>query len=166
MFPGRVAALGEAGAVTIEVGEGPKLSARWRSREPARIGEDAMVAFRADRVVVRPAAGAPAGDNSFTGEVEAAAFLGTCFDYTIRAGALQVQAEGPVDSPVARGAAVSLSVPAEQCHAFRADGGGNMRKLLFASTIAVLGRHRQRQRPVVPDAIRDVDRPVRGRWTR
>jgi ABC-type Fe3+/spermidine/putrescine transport system ATPase subunit len=126
VFPGRVAALGEAGAVTVEVADGLRLAARWRSVEPARVDDNAMVAFRADRVVVRPAAGAPTGgaerQNSFAGEVEAAAFLGTCFDYTIRAGSLQVQAEGPVDHPVARGDAVMLSAPPEHCHAFRADG--------------------------------------------
>jgi ABC-type Fe3+/spermidine/putrescine transport system ATPase subunit len=125
VFPGRIASIGGANAVTIDAGEGLRLAARWRSREPARVGDDAMLAFRADRIVVRPAGAAPAGENSFAGEVEAAAFLGTCFDYTIRAGALQVQAEGPVDSPVARGEAVSLSVPPDQCHAFRATASGH-----------------------------------------
>jgi iron(III) transport system ATP-binding protein len=127
VFAGRIGSIREADAVTVEVSDGLRLSARWRSPEPARVDDPAMVAFRADRVVVRPSAGAaPAGgaerQNSFAGEVETAAFLGTCFDYTIRAGSLQVQAEGPVDHPVARGDAVMLSVLPEHCHAFRADG--------------------------------------------
>jgi len=121
VFAGRIGSAAEAGAVTVDVADGLRFAASWRSPEPARVGDNAMVAFRADRVVVRPATGAPTGENSFAGEVETAAFLGTCFDYTIRAGSLQVQAEGPVDHPVARGDAVSLSVPPEQCHAFRAD---------------------------------------------
>ena len=119
VFSGLIAAIGETGAVTIEIGEGLRLTGRWRSREPARVGADAMIAFRPDGVVVRPAS-PPPGENYLAGEVEAAAFLGTCFDYTIRAGALQVQAEGPVDHPVARGEAVSLFVKPDQCHAFRA----------------------------------------------
>jgi len=121
VFPGRIGSIREADAVTVDVADDLRFAARWRSPEPARAGDNAMVAFRADHVVVRPAGGAPTGDNNFTGEVEAAAFLGTCFDYTIRSGSLQVQAEGPVDHPVARGDAVSLSVPPEHCHAFRAD---------------------------------------------
>jgi iron(III) transport system ATP-binding protein len=118
VFPGSVAALGDAGSVEIDLGEGRRLSARWRSAGPPRLGEAATIAFRADRVVLRPAGAADA--NGLAGEVEAAAFLGTCFDYTIRSHALLLQVQGPVDHPVARGAAVSVHVPPEHCHAFRA----------------------------------------------
>jgi iron(III) transport system ATP-binding protein len=126
VFPGRIVSIEDAGAVTIELGDGVMIAAQWRSPEPPQRDEDSLVAFRADRVTVRPADG-PCGDNSFRGEVEAAAFLGTCFDYTIRSGAVQVKAEGPVDNAVARGAPVQLHIPRDQCHAFRApsepDGG-------------------------------------------
>ena len=117
VFPGKVAAVGDAGAVQIELGDGLRLSAQWRSPAPAHSGQDCMVAFRADRVLMEPA-GRRSGDNVFPGEVETAAFLGASFDYTIKSGKLEIQAEGPVDHPVARGQAVSLHIPAEHCHAF------------------------------------------------
>jgi len=62
---------------------------------------------------------APTGDNVFAGEVEAAAFLGTFIDYTIRAGTVQIKAEGPVETPFSRGDAVQIRVAPEQCHAVR-----------------------------------------------
>jgi iron(III) transport system ATP-binding protein len=119
VFPGRVAAIGDAGVVQIDLGEGLRLSAIWRSAAPPRSGEDSTVAFRADRVVVQPAY-QQSGENVFAGEVEAAAFLGTSFDYTIKSGKLEIQAEGSVDRPVARDQVVSMHVPAEHCHAFSA----------------------------------------------
>jgi iron(III) transport system ATP-binding protein len=117
VFPGKVAAVGDAGAVQIELGDGLRLSAQWRSPAPARGGQDCTVAFRADRVLLEPA-GRRSGDNVFPGEVETAAFLGASFDYTIKSGELEIRAEGPVDHPVARGQAASLHIPAEHCHAF------------------------------------------------
>ncbi|MCC7348630.1 MAG: ABC transporter ATP-binding protein [Variibacter sp.] len=106
--------------VSVDLGNGAALSARWRSAQPPRAGDKATVAFRADRVALAPA-GAASGPG-IDGEIEAAAFLGSYFDYTIRAGALQVKAEGSIDHPFARGAAVRLTVPADQCHAFAAEG--------------------------------------------
>jgi len=117
VFPGRVAAIGSAGSIEVDLGEGQRLAARWRSPSPPRQGGGCMIAFRADRVALRPA-GEAAGGNTFPGVVETVAFLGTCFDYTITAGALLIEAEGPVDHPVARGQAVNVSIPAEHCHAF------------------------------------------------
>jgi iron(III) transport system ATP-binding protein len=119
VFRGRVATVGEAGAVAIDLGDGFRLAARWRSPVPPRNGEDSMVAFRADRVSIRPP-GQAGGENAFAGRVETAAFLGASFDYTIKAGSLEIQAEGLVDHPVARGQAVNLHIPAEHCHAFPA----------------------------------------------
>jgi iron(III) transport system ATP-binding protein len=119
VFPGRVATIGEAGAVAIDLGDGFRLAAKWRSPVPPRSGDDSMVAFRADRVLVQPS-GQAGGTNMFAGKVETAAFLGASFDYTIKAGGLEIQAEGPVDHPVARGQAVNLHIPAEHCHAFPA----------------------------------------------
>jgi iron(III) transport system ATP-binding protein len=119
VFPGRVAAIGQGGAVEIDLGENLRLSALWRSATPPRSGEDSMVAFRADRVAVQPA-GQQSGENVFTGEVEAAAFLGASFDYTIKSGKLEIQVQGDVDHPVARGQAVSLNISADHCHAFSA----------------------------------------------
>jgi iron(III) transport system ATP-binding protein len=119
VFPGWVAAVGDAGVVQIDFGEGMHLSALWRSPVPPRNGEDSTVAFRADRVVVRPG-NQQSGENVFAGEVETAAFLGTTFDYTIKSGKLEIQAEGSVDHPVSRGQAVNVYIPAEHCHAFSA----------------------------------------------
>ncbi len=123
VFPGRVAAIGDGGVVQIDFGEGLRLSALWRSPIPPRNGEDSTVAFRADRVVVRPG-NQQSGENVFTGEVETAAFLGTTFDYTIKSGALEIQAEGSVDHPVSRGQAVSVHIAADHCHAFSATAAG------------------------------------------
>jgi ABC-type Fe3+/spermidine/putrescine transport system ATPase subunit len=117
IFPGRVTAIHDGRAV-VDLGAGLRLAARWRSPEPPRTGEECMLAFRADRVALQ-SGGAPPGDNRLAGVVETAAFLGTCFDYAIAAGPLQMQAEGPVDHPFARGEPVSLTVAPEHCHAFR-----------------------------------------------
>ncbi len=119
VFPGRVAAIGDAGVVQIDLGDSLRLSAVWRSPQPPRNGEDCTGAFRADRVTVRPAS-QQSGENVFTGEVETAAFLGTSFDYAIKSGKLEIEAEGSVDHPVARGQTVSMHIPAEHCHAFSA----------------------------------------------
>jgi ABC-type Fe3+/spermidine/putrescine transport system ATPase subunit len=118
-FLGRIAKV-DGDSVQIGLGDGRSLTARWRSPAPPRQGEDCTIAFRADRVTLSPA-GTPAGGNALAGVVETAAFLGTRFDYTIMAGDLQVQAEGPVDHPVARGEAVRVAVAADHCHAFAAD---------------------------------------------
>jgi hypothetical protein len=80
-----------------------------------------MVAFRADRVAVRPSSDQASGDG-VPGEVAAAVFLGTCFNYIIQSGAVQVQAEGAIDHPIDRGQRVRLYVPPEHCHAFSAPG--------------------------------------------
>ena len=118
-FPGRIVASGENGLVEIDVGDGLRLSARWRSPSPPKTGADGTIAFRADRVSLDKAV-SQANGNGFSGVVETAAFLGTCFDYAVKAGPLMIQVEGPVDHPVARGEAVTLSVPPEHCHAFEA----------------------------------------------
>jgi ABC-type Fe3+/spermidine/putrescine transport system ATPase subunit len=120
VFPGHVATVQADSSVEVDLGEGRVLAARWRSPEPARVGDAATIAFRADRVALSPASATP--EKSFAGEIEAAAFLGAFFDYTIRAGSLQIKAEGSVDHPFAREAAVRLSVPPDQCHAFAAGG--------------------------------------------
>jgi ABC-type Fe3+/spermidine/putrescine transport system ATPase subunit len=119
VFPGRIAAVADSG-VEVELGEGQRLSARWRSAAPPRQGDPCQLAFRADRVALEPAGGL-AGNNAFPGLVETAAFLGTYFDYTVTAGAVQIEAEGPVDHPVARGQTITIAIPPEHCHAFAAD---------------------------------------------
>jgi iron(III) transport system ATP-binding protein len=116
-FPGQVTAIVNAEIVQIDLGDGFRLLARWRSPTPPRGGQDSMVAFRADRVTVQ-LRGQQTGDNMLGGTVEAAAFLGAKFDYTIKSGNLEIQAQGLADHPVARGQAVSLHIPAEHCHAF------------------------------------------------
>jgi iron(III) transport system ATP-binding protein len=117
VFPGRVTAIGDGAVVVIDLDEGSRLSALWRSPTPPRVGQDCTVAFRADRVVVQPAS-QRRGGNVFAGEIETAAFLGTCFDYAIKLGKLEIQVEGSVDYPVTRGQAVSLHIPTDHCHAF------------------------------------------------
>jgi ABC-type Fe3+/spermidine/putrescine transport system ATPase subunit len=119
VFPGRVVSAGANGAVQLDLGGNLRISALWRSPTPPRNGDESMVAFRADRVVVEPAGGAT-GENVFTGEIEAAGYLGASFDYTIKSGNLEIQAEGSVDHPVARGQTVNLRIAAEHCHAFSA----------------------------------------------
>ena len=119
VFPGRVVAVGQDGAVQIDLGQDLRLSAVWRSPTPPRNGDDSTVAFRADRVVVQPAS-PQTGENVFTGEVETAGYLGSSFDYAIKSGMLEIQVEGSVDHPVARGQAVNLHISAEHCHAFSA----------------------------------------------
>jgi iron(III) transport system ATP-binding protein len=120
-FPGRISAVEGGGSVLIEVADNMVLPARWRSSAPPRIGEQGTVAFRADRVAIARA-GDAAAISGLAGEIEAVAFLGKCFDYTIRCGPLQVKAEGSVDRPFTRGQLVRLQVAPEQCHAFGAGG--------------------------------------------
>jgi iron(III) transport system ATP-binding protein len=119
-FSGQVADTLDNGSVRVDLGGGLNAKARWRAGEAARKGEHGTIAFRADRVEVLAAGSAPAGDNAFSGEVEAAAFLGTFIDYTIRAGDLQIKAEGPVEQAFSRGDAVLVRIPAELSHAYRA----------------------------------------------
>jgi len=117
---GRIAATGEGDAVKVDFGVGMSLSARWRAATSPQAGAECVVAIRPDRVLVQPAV-VPVPDNGFAGVVETAAFLGSCFDYTIKAGATLLQAEGPVDHPVARGDAVMVRIAPEHCHAFPAE---------------------------------------------
>jgi iron(III) transport system ATP-binding protein len=121
VFAGRVAAIGSVGAVEIDLGQGLRVAASWRSPAPPRMDEPSMVAFRADRVAVRPSGDQASGDG-VPGEVAAAVFLGTCFNYIIQSGTVQVQAEGAIDHPIGRGQRVRLYVPPEHCHAFAAPG--------------------------------------------
>jgi ABC-type Fe3+/spermidine/putrescine transport system ATPase subunit len=116
-FSGCVAAV-DGGSVAVDFGQGRKLAARWRSPALPRLGDRCTVAFRADRVSFH-LKGGPGGGNVFPGIVETVAFLGSHFDYTITVDDLQVQAEGPVDNPVARGDAVTVAIAREHCHAFR-----------------------------------------------
>jgi iron(III) transport system ATP-binding protein len=119
-FSGEVADMLDDGRVRVDLGGGLNVKARWRGSDAAHKGETGTVAFRADRLEVLASDSASAGDNLFAGEVEAAAFLGTFIDYTIRAGALQIKAEGPVEHAFSRGDPVLVRIPAEQSHAFRA----------------------------------------------
>ena len=119
VLAGRIVAIGDAGAVEIDLGQGMRLAARWRSPTPPRMGEPGTVAFRADRVAVTP----PDPQDSargMIGEIEVAVFLGTCFNYVVRSGSVQVQAEGAIDHPFDRGQSVRLYVPPDHCHAFSA----------------------------------------------
>ena len=57
------------------------MTAKWRSESTPRDGEEAGVAFRADRVTIAPA-GTLKGDNVFKGRITTASFLGSFVDYT------------------------------------------------------------------------------------
>ncbi len=117
VFSGRVAAIADAGSVEVEVGEGLRFSASWRSSVPPRIGEPGVIAFRPERVVVQSSSARTDG-TGMSGEVEAVVFLGTYLSYIIRSGGMQVQAEGTIDHPIARGQPVRFRVAPDHCHAF------------------------------------------------
>jgi iron(III) transport system ATP-binding protein len=108
-------------AVTVQAAGGISLNGFWRSREPRQNGEKATIAFRADAVTIGPAGKPARGANVLAGTVAAASFLGTCVDYTVSVGDLHIKAEGPVEPAFARGDEVSLTIPQEDCHVFRAD---------------------------------------------
>jgi iron(III) transport system ATP-binding protein len=118
IFPGHVVTVDVGGSVTVALDNGLRLSARWRSDSLPKPECDCVVAFRADRVGLQAGSVHP-DENRFAGTVETAAFLGTRFDYMVQASAAQVQAEGPVDQPFARGEAVTLTIAPDHCHAFR-----------------------------------------------
>jgi ABC-type Fe3+/spermidine/putrescine transport system ATPase subunit len=101
--------------VAIDV-DGQPLWAHWRSAEKPRKGAAGVVAFRADRVVLDTTD--RTDGNILTGDVEALAFLGSRFEYTIRCGRMEIKVDGSPDHPVAAGTRVSLRVLPEHCHAF------------------------------------------------
>jgi ABC-type Fe3+/spermidine/putrescine transport system ATPase subunit len=116
ILPGRIMRRDETRQVDIDVCPGLQLSARWRSEKPPRSEEPAVVAFRADQVIVTTSA--THGRNVIVGEIETASFLGTRFDYTIRVGHVQIKAIGPVDRPCLRGQRVVAEIAVEHCHSF------------------------------------------------
>src|SRR5690606_28409140 len=116
-LPGTIRAVADDRArVEVDVGGGVVIAGRWRAENPPRPGDEATVAFRGDRVALGPPGKAAA--NAFQGEVMAAAFLGTCIDYAVQAGPLQVKAEGSVAAPVARGVGVTVEIEPDNVHAF------------------------------------------------
>ena len=72
VFSGHVAAIGDAGTVQVDLGDGLRLSARWRSAQPPRNDQDCTIAFRADRVALRAAQDGAIG-TGLPGEIAAAA---------------------------------------------------------------------------------------------
>jgi len=106
--------------VTVQAADGIALQGLWRSREQARGGVPATIAFRADALTIGPAGKPPlvGGVNLLVGTVEHASFLGTCVDYTVAVGDLRIKAVGPVDPSFIQGDEVCLTIRHEDCHVF------------------------------------------------
>jgi iron(III) transport system ATP-binding protein len=122
-FEGKIAqvmnANGGGTEVLVNVGDNVTLTGKWNSLSAPRNGMACVIAFRADRISLGKDAAANA--NTLNGEVEAAAFLGNFIDYTIRAGDLEIKAEGSLDHPIERGSGVRIGIAPEHCPAFAKD---------------------------------------------
>ncbi|MCC6532848.1 MAG: ABC transporter ATP-binding protein [Burkholderiales bacterium] len=124
IFDGTVAAVGArdaggAATVRVDLGVGTWLQCAWRRAEPPLVGAPVTVAFRSERAALASAPTAPRpAANVFCGTIEAAVYLGISIDYLVKCGSLTLRVLAPGECPLTAGAAVSVSVTAEDCIVF------------------------------------------------
>ncbi len=119
-FAGKVTAVDGGRTVTIELKEGPSLSAVWNSEDPPHLNEPAVVAIRRDRIALYPAGQAASG-GGYGGRIDVASFLGTHVNYIVSVDGLRCRVEAPVDRVFSRGDHVLVGFLPDHCHAYRPD---------------------------------------------
>jgi iron(III) transport system ATP-binding protein len=112
-----VAARRADGALSVQVklANGGRLRCPWRRAEAAEAGMPVTVAFRSERVLLAPVQAEREQENTFRGTVAASVYLGLNVDYLVEAGGITVRVLAPGDCPIATGAGVAATVPAEDC---------------------------------------------------
>lgn len=116
-------ALGTGAARPIGVAvDGMSLRCFWRGGGLPSLGKPVTLAFRSERVGLRPA-GEPDGQgtNRCDGIVEARVYLGTYQDCMVRTGSLRVHAMAPGDTAIKPGDRVTMSIKPEDCAVFSRD---------------------------------------------
>ena len=104
--------------VGVSVG-GLSLRSFWRGDVPPRLGMPVTLAFRSERVRIRPAGDRNVSDtNQYEGVVEACVYLGKYLDCVIATGSLRVHALGPGDAAIEPGDRVTISIGPEECIIF------------------------------------------------
>jgi len=104
--------------VGVSVG-GLSLRSFWRGGAPLRLGMPVTVAFRSERVRIRPAGERNGSDiNQYEGVVEACVYLGKYLDCVVATGSLRVHAVGPGDAAIEPGDRVTISIEPDECIIF------------------------------------------------
>ena len=104
--------------VGVSVG-GLSLRSFWRGGAPLRLGMPVTVAFRSERVLIRPAGERNGSDtNQYEGLVEACVYLGKYLDCVVATGSLRVHAVGPGDAAIEPGDRVTISIGPDECIIF------------------------------------------------
>ena len=100
---------------------GLSLRCFWHGDAPPRPGMPVTLAFRSERVSLRPSkAGERNGPdtNQYEGIVEACVYLGKFQDCVVATGSLRVHAIGPANAAIAPGDRVTISIRPDECLIF------------------------------------------------
>ena len=109
---------GAAQPVAVSVG-GLSLRSFWRGGAPPRLGMPVTLAFRSERVHIRPAGDRNGSDtNQYEGVVEACVYLGKYLDCVVVTGSLRVHALAPGDAAIEPGDRVTISIRPDECLIF------------------------------------------------
>jgi len=104
--------------VAVSVG-GLRLRSFWRGGAPPRLGMPVTLAFRSERVHIRPAGDRNGSDtNQYEGVVEACVYLGKYLDCVVVTGSLRVHALAPGDAAIEPGDRVTISIRPDECLIF------------------------------------------------
>jgi ABC-type Fe3+/spermidine/putrescine transport system ATPase subunit len=116
-----MAAAAAAQPIDVAVG-GLSLRCFWYGDAPPRPGMPVTLAFRSERVSVRPSNAGERNDpdtNQYEGIVEACVYLGKFQDCVVATGSLRVHAIGPANAAIAPGDRVTISIRPDECIVFR-----------------------------------------------
>ena len=104
--------------VAVSVG-GLSLRSFWRGGAPPRLGMPVTLAFRSERVHIRPAGDRNGSDtNQYEGVVEACVYLGKYLDCVVVTGSLRVHALALGDAAIEPGDRVTISIRPDECLLF------------------------------------------------
>jgi iron(III) transport system ATP-binding protein len=104
--------------VAVSVG-GLSLRSFWRGGAPPRLGMPVTLAFRSERVHIRPAGDRNGSDtNQYEGVVEACVYLGKYLDCVVVTGSLRVHALALGDAAIEPGDRVTISIRPDECLIF------------------------------------------------
>jgi iron(III) transport system ATP-binding protein len=123
--------IGAANIIRGRILEGPDARGRTRVETPIgtlvatlknsadQIAKEVLVAFRPEQVVISNDGPLVSGDNVFQGELQGYTYLGESTELHLLVGQQKIQAKGPPNMTLKRGAPVSLQIPVEDCLVIR-----------------------------------------------